>query len=363
MKKRVVLVMLALSLVCIVGCGKENKTVDEAIMEVSEEANPIKSEEANSQEEVAVKSDSAEKTDNNENVEENAEELLERVSDENIKSILDEMLTWAGTKYFYDPVTEFSQLDDTTRIDMAAFACEMNSNEDDGIPEHTDDWRLIIPNDKLEAKMKALFGSSYDEKAYIPYNNSYVSVVDGVLSISQGDWGLVVPTAEYKVIYEENSNSFVIEAQYTAYDFMEDVNVTEYDYFMTYECELSAESENGFIINSITSENRGEYPVKFDPASIAGVYASEWSDEIEGEEVKYVSYLALAEDGTGTWLVQDSVPIAFDGYDIFVGAEDNPMPYSYYEGEITIYPDDDIYEHYIKIDMTMEEFQALLDNI
>lgn len=50
-----------------------------------------------------------------------------------------------------------------------------------------------------------------------------------------------------------------------------------------------------------------------DMAEVAGAYSYTYEEEMEGEIISVDFYLMLNSDGTGTWLLQDVVPLEWDG--------------------------------------------------
>lgn len=50
-----------------------------------------------------------------------------------------------------------------------------------------------------------------------------------------------------------------------------------------------------------------------DMAEVTGAYSYTYEEEMEGETVSTNFYLVLNSDGTGSWLLQDVVPLEWDG--------------------------------------------------
>lgn len=96
-------------------------------------------------------------------------------------------------------------------------------------------------------------------------------------------------------------------------------------------------------------DNTGDEAADYD---LTGVYQYSYTEEIEGEESKFFSYLILNSDGTGYWSVQDLVPIEWNNDEVIVLGESHKFDYDEEEYRIILHEEfgDENYDYLVGSD-------------
>lgn len=286
MKKIWLYVMLMLLLVAMPGCRAEMQDVTE---ETETDTDDVGEEPDTALQEAEEDTENTEDAEDVPDIQEDNPEAEEPVSDsaysdaeiiDRMDPIISGFWSWAGLRLeHYDGV---QSLDDTIRGEMIAFAFTGGSVNVPIVVWEEDETYAYISPERVQEYAVAYFGVEIDTTKLPGVDeadaNYVVATDDGGLAVALGDWGLMFPVSECRVLSNDGEYA-VLQYTYDLYDHMEERTYSQIG-IIEYCLRADETAQNGFYIENIA--------VTYDM-----VYYGD-PDRWEGENIVYDSPLGYS---------------------------------------------------------------------